>query len=113
MMDSRLWWKVSPKAHKCQHTPLYCEVLNVSCVQVFAEESIVGTNAKIWKRSVSGQYKCSVQPIVKNKQHALSNECIFHIGFFIKRSAFDIEKDNTSTMLVNFGRYSIILLVLS
>ena len=68
MMESKLWWKVSPKVHKLQHTPLWCEVLNVRYVQVYAEESTVGTTAKVWKRCVSGQYQCSAQSMVLMKR---------------------------------------------
>ena len=47
---NHLSWKVSPKAHKFQHLPMYCSVLNVRYTQCYAEESLIGTTARIWHK---------------------------------------------------------------
>ena len=65
---SELTWKISPKVHKLQHTPLYASVLNPRHVQVYAEESLVGTTVNIWKKSVSGRYQRTVQGVVLFKR---------------------------------------------
>ncbi len=63
-----LLWKITPKVHKLQHAPLYCQVLNPRHVQAYSEESLVGTAVKVWKKSVSGRYRATVQDMVVLKR---------------------------------------------
>ena len=53
----QLLWKVTPKVHKIQHIPLYAEVLNPRYIQVYGEESLIGTTCLVWKKSMAGRYK--------------------------------------------------------
>jgi len=44
----KLYWKVAPKMHKLQRTPLYATVMNPRWVQNYAEESLIGTTTWVW-----------------------------------------------------------------
>ena len=66
--NSRLFFRVTPKVHKIQHVPFYAEVLNPRFIQVYAEESGVGTTTTVWKASVSGRYHAHVQEVVLVKR---------------------------------------------
>eukprot|EP00959_Pyramimonas_sp_CCMP1952_P304314 6368788-Pyramimonas_sp.AAC.1 len=66
--DGKLLWKVTPKVHKLQHTVLYSNALNLRYIQVYAEESQVGTTSRIWHRSVRGANASSVQSVVLMKR---------------------------------------------
>ena len=48
-------WKVTPKVHKMQHLPMLSGIINPCWVQCYAEESLVGTTTRVWKRSVAGR----------------------------------------------------------
>ena len=63
-----LAWPVRPKCHKMQHLPLYASVMNPTAVQCYAEESLVGTTTKCWKRSMSGRYRRSATHTVLTKR---------------------------------------------
>ena len=56
-----LAFNVTPKTHKIQHVPMLCEVINPRCVQCYAEESLIGTVAKVYKASMSGRYEGGLQ----------------------------------------------------
>ena len=65
---SELIFKVSPKVHKIQHTPLFAELLNPAHTHAYAEESSIGTNVRVWQKSVAGRYKANVQSVVLSKR---------------------------------------------
>jgi len=50
-------WPVRMKTHRMQHVPLMCKVINPVYAQCYGEESLIGTTAKIWKRSIAGRHK--------------------------------------------------------
>ena len=66
----QLAWPVRPKVHKMQHLPLFAAVINPVFVQCYAEESLVGTTVRVWRRSMSGRYKGVVQKTVLLKRVA-------------------------------------------
>ena len=51
-----LAWPVRMKMHKMMHVPLMCRVINPVFVQRYAEESLIGTTAKVYKKSIAGRY---------------------------------------------------------
>ena len=57
----QLAWPVRPKVHKMQHLPQCCAVINPTAVQVYGEESLVGTTVRVWKKSMAGRYTGVVQ----------------------------------------------------
>ena len=63
-----LAWPVRPKAHNMQHAPELAGHLNPVKVQTYAEESSMGTTAKVYKKSMSGRYRGKVQVVVLCKR---------------------------------------------
>ena len=59
---------VTPKTHKVQHLPKLTTCINPVRVQVYAEESLMGSTTSTWRGSKSGRYKHVVQRIVLVKQ---------------------------------------------
>ena len=55
-VSGALAWPVRIKMHKMQHVPLMCRVINPIFVQCYAEESLIGTTAKVYKKSIAGRY---------------------------------------------------------
>ena len=63
-----LAFKVSPKAHRFQHLPLWSQVLNPRFVQCYSEESLIGTTTTIWAKTMNGPYHKTVQELVLLKR---------------------------------------------
>ena len=57
----KLYWKVAPKMHKLQHTPLHATVMNPRWVQNYAEESLIGTTTRVWQKAMRGRYRAHAQ----------------------------------------------------
>ena len=64
----QLHFRISPKVHKMMHLPMMARVLNPRHIQNYAEESLVGTVARIWKGSLSGRQRRAVQRTVLAKK---------------------------------------------
>ena len=63
-----LAFPLTPKAHKMQHVPMLCEIMNARFVQCYSEESSIGTTTKIWSRSMVRRYSGSIQKCVLVKR---------------------------------------------
>ena len=63
-----LYFQVRPKAHKVLHLPMVAATINPNYVSNYACESQIGTTTLVWKGSVSGRYKRSVQKTVLAKR---------------------------------------------
>ena len=63
-----LAWPVRPKVHRMQHAPMHAEIINPVFVQCYAEESLIGTTTKVWRRSAAGRYRRTVQETVLAKR---------------------------------------------
>ena len=61
-------FNIVPKVHKMQHFAHFATALNPRFIQCYAEESLIGTVAKIWKSSMSGRYQRHVQSDVLLKK---------------------------------------------
>ena len=61
-------FNVTPKTHKVQHVPKLAACINPVRVQVYSEESMMGSVTKTWRGSKSGVYKHVVQRVVLIKQ---------------------------------------------
>ena len=59
---------VTPKTHKVQHLPKLTTCINPTRVQVYSEESMMGSVTGTWRGSARGRYKQTVQKIVLVKQ---------------------------------------------
>ena len=57
----KLFWRIAPKMPRLQHLPLYASALNPRWVQCYLEESLVGTNTKIWQKTLRGRYQNTAQ----------------------------------------------------
>jgi len=65
-VKNQLCWGILPKAHYMQHL---CDLpVNARWVQNYAEESHVGTLAKIWSRSAHGRYRRTAQKVILLKR---------------------------------------------
>ena len=67
-VNSILVFKVTPKVHKYQHLYLYCCLLNPRHIMTYSEESAMGTDAKVWRSAMRGQYGASAQSMVLAKR---------------------------------------------
>ena len=56
-LAGHLVFPVRTKVHKMQHLQLCCEVINPIYVQCYAEESLIGTSTKVWKKPIAGRWK--------------------------------------------------------
>ena len=63
-----LAFKVAPKTHRFQHLPMWGSVMNPRYVQCYDEESLIDTTATIWKKSMNGPYKNTIQQLVLLKR---------------------------------------------
>ena len=62
-------WAVSPKMHIAQHLDMQAQLsVNPRCAQNYAEESAIGTVARVWKRSATGKYRNAIQRYVLRKR---------------------------------------------
>ena len=61
-------WEITPKVHKSQHLPTMCQVMNPKFVSCYADESLIGTTTRVWKRSMAGRYHANVQHVVLLKR---------------------------------------------
>ena len=59
---------VTPKTHKVQHLALLTKCINPVRVQVYAEESMMGSVTSTWRGSKNGRYRDTVQKVVLMKQ---------------------------------------------
>ena len=59
---------VTPKTHKVQHLALLTQCINPVRVQVYAEESMMGSVTSTWRGSKNGRYRDTVQKVVLMKQ---------------------------------------------
>ena len=59
---------VTPKTHKVQHIPKLATCINPVRVQVYAEESMMGSVTSTWRGSKHGRYRKVVQNVVLVKQ---------------------------------------------
>ena len=59
---------VTPKVHKVQHIPLLTSCINPVRVQVYSEESMMGSVTGTWRGSKNGRYRQTVQKVVLIKQ---------------------------------------------
>ena len=59
---------VTPKTHKVQHIPKLATCINPVRVQVYAEESMMGSVTSTWRGSKHGRYREVVQNVVVVKQ---------------------------------------------
>ena len=59
---------ITPKTHKVQHLPKLTTCINPVRVQVYSEESMMGSVTGTWRGSARGRYKEEVQRIVLVKQ---------------------------------------------
>jgi len=77
-----LVWPVKMKAHKMQHVPMMCRVINPICIQCYADESLIGTTTKVWKRSIAGRYHNFAQRnvLLKRLVALLVRFHAFHVG---------------------------------
>ena len=66
--EEQLLWPVRPKVHKMQHVPELAGVINPVHAQCYGDESLMGTTAAVWRRSMSGRYKKNVQSVVLTKR---------------------------------------------
>ena len=64
----RFAFNVTPKVHKVQHVPKLSTSINPIRVQVYSEESMMGSVTKTWRGSKNGRYKHVVQQVVLVKQ---------------------------------------------
>ena len=55
------FWQVRPKLHYTQHFPAQARLINPRAVQNYAEESLIGRVAKVWRASANGPYADTVQ----------------------------------------------------
>ena len=67
-LKGKLWWKISPKVHRMQHTAIYCLAINPRFIQGYSEEAFMGTTSKVWRKSMSGPYQSHVQEVVLLKR---------------------------------------------
>ena len=65
---AQMAFPVRPKVRRMQHLPRMAEIINPTFVQCYAEESLVGTTTKVWKKSVAGRYQRGVQNVVLVKR---------------------------------------------
>ena len=63
-----LAFAVTPKVHKVQHLPALAATINPAAVQVYAEESLMGSVTKTWRGSARGRYREHVQTVVLVKR---------------------------------------------
>ena len=84
-----LAFEVTPKVHKMQHVPAMAQIMNPRFVANYAEESLVGTTAKVWKRSMSGRYKKMAQfnVLMKKALGVLLSMCMTERKIRIDRSS--------------------------
>ena len=68
MDEELLAFPVRPKCHRMQHLPRCARTINPVALQCYAEESLVGTTTKVWKRSMAGRYEHVVQEAVLTKR---------------------------------------------
>ena len=68
--NNHLVCRITPKVHKMQHVPYMAELINPAFVQVYGEESLVGTTTKVYKKSMSGRYRKALQRTVLRKRVA-------------------------------------------
>lgn len=61
-------WYVTPKRHRAQHIPSMSRIINPRFVSNYGEERAMGTHAKVWRASVSGNYAAHVQRTVLIKR---------------------------------------------
>ena len=66
--EEQLLWPVRPKVRKMQHVPELVGVINPVHAQCYGDESLMGTTAAVWRRSMSGRYKKNVQSVVLTKR---------------------------------------------
>ena len=66
--NNQLVCKITPKVHKVQHLRYMAELINPAFVQVYGEESLIGTTMKIYNKSMSGRYKQHIQRVVLLKR---------------------------------------------
>ena len=66
--SNTLSWPVRPKVHKLMHIPETAACINPRHCQCYVEESVVGTVAQTWKKSVAGRYERTVQRTVLAKR---------------------------------------------
>ena len=59
---------VRPKVHRMQHLPRCARSINPVALQCYAEESLVGTTTRVWKRSMAGRYEPGIQRAVLTKR---------------------------------------------
>ena len=59
--EGELLWPVRPKVHKMQHVPEMAGVINPVHAQCYGDESLMGTTANVWKRSMSGRCNNKIQ----------------------------------------------------
>ena len=59
---------VKPTQHKMQHLPVFAAAINPRFLQCYAEESLVGTSAVIWRKTMAGQYHRVAQRTVLVKR---------------------------------------------
>ena len=57
------WW-ISPKVHYMQHFEQQADLINPRYTQCYAEESLMGRIAKIWRATAVGQYANIIQRAV-------------------------------------------------
>ena len=62
-------WAVTTKVHKMMHTWVYALALNPRYIQVYSEESLVGSVARVYSKSVAGRYAREVQTLVLLKRY--------------------------------------------
>ena len=43
-------WPVTTKVHKMQHVPELANIINPVHLQCYADESLMGTSQKVWKK---------------------------------------------------------------
>ena len=66
--EGELAWPIRPKAHKMMHIPELAGHINPIRVQCYSEESLMGTTARVYKKSMFGRYKATVQKVVLCKR---------------------------------------------
>ena len=54
-------WQVRPKVHICMHLPAQGDLINPRFCQCYAEESLMGRVARLWRSAASGPYHASIQ----------------------------------------------------
>jgi hypothetical protein len=60
-VNGQLTFPITPKVHKTQHLRLLATLINPRFVNVYADESLIGTTMKVYKKTMSGRYKQHVQ----------------------------------------------------